>query len=271
MASSRDQRVQRVASDVGRLRDHTNFGRWHSRLRRTLRALDDRYWPTLTGENRPSIEYEIQIPTNDSIRTTIATHNQIDAVSITPEQINAFLNESILQPNEALRTWRAINKELLPLLHATLGKEVQLQVHIDLAESATQAFEAIEIMFSTRAKQHVWSHWLSCTYTPRILAPDFIRRWHQALDELIYLLGNDAPSVKCQFCQFMAAVGEHPDMKAWVRESRLDIDDPQAMNKLVGEFRDYVMHRFPRGIPQDMNQKMRRMSQLPPGRSPGLL
>ncbi|KAJ5390854.1 uncharacterized protein N7496_001922 [Penicillium cataractarum] len=238
MASEMELMMQSLPEDVGKLKDHTNYTRWHSRLRRALKQRDNRFWPTLTGANKPPVLHKLSVPDDNVVRETLADKYIVSLESISTNQIADHINKTVHQPNASLFAWKAIDQKLLPLFLVTLGSH--LQFHVRLAKTGSEAYRIIEGMFNGLAKQHVWANWINCTFIAHKTAPDFIYRWRRALDEVIYLFEDDAPSLKCQFCQFMAAIDGHPNTKFWARKASFDMSDASVMERVFQSFLSHL-------------------------------
>lgn len=234
MPSKRDALMQSLANDVGNLKDHTNYTRWHSRLRRALKQQDPRYWPTLTGANKPSTIHQLSVPDVNVVREALVDKHDVSLKSITAGQIAEYINSTVHQPNDFLATWQAMDQKLLPLLLVTLGSH--LHFHVRLAKTGSEAYRIIEGMFDGLAKQHVWANWINCTFSAYKTASDFVDRWRRSLAEVVYLFEDDAPSVRCQFCQFVVAVNGHSSAKSWARDAFFDMKDPPAMSIVYQSF-----------------------------------
>jgi hypothetical protein len=234
MASEMEIMMQDLAKDVGKLKDHTNYTRWHSRLRRALKQRDNRFWPTLTGTNKPPFLHKLYIPYDNVVRESLADQYIIPLESISADQIADRINKTVHEPNDSLSAWQSIDKKLLSFFLVTLGSHLQFAVR--LAKTGSEAYRIIEGMFNGLAKHHVWANWINCTFSAQKKAPEFVHRWRQALDEVAYLFGNDAPSLTCQLCQFMAAIDGHPSTKSWSREASFDMSDASLMEKVFQSF-----------------------------------
>lgn len=234
MASEMRAIMQSLDAEVGKLKDHTNYTRWHSRLRRALKRQDHRFWPTLMGTNQPPVLHKLTVPDDNVVREILADEYGIPLESISANHIADHINKTVHQPNASLNAWQALDQKLLPLFSVTIGSH--LQFHVRLARTGSQAYRIIEGMFSGLAKQHVWANWINCTFSAYKTAPDFVNRWRRALDEVLYLFENDAPTVACQFCQFMTAIDGHPGTKSWAQQASFDMSHSSLMDKVYHSF-----------------------------------
>ncbi|CEJ56644.1 hypothetical protein PMG11_02845 [Penicillium brasilianum] len=234
MASEMEIMMQDLAKDVGKLKDHTNYTRWHSRLRRALKQRDSRFWPTLTGANKPPVLHKLYLPDDNVVREGLAEQHIVPLESISADQIVDHINKTVHEPNASLSAWQAIDQKLLPLFLVTLGSH--LQFHVRLAKTGSDAYHIIEGMFHGPAKHYVWANWINCTFSTQKTATEFVHRWRRALDEVLYLFENDAPSLTCQLSQFMAAIDGHPGTMSWAREASFDMSDASLMEKVFRSF-----------------------------------
>lgn len=82
-----------------------NFHRWHFSLEVALGARDLAAWAISTGKSQPPIETALPVPSETAIREQLADSLNADSGTITPAQINEYINTHVNEPNKALRIW----------------------------------------------------------------------------------------------------------------------------------------------------------------------
>lgn len=222
---------------VPRLNGAADFALWQYRLKLGLDTLDATYWNVLLANSVPHDGILEPIPPRAEVIQYMSEVTGITPETVPREEVDRYIDKHFLKPNAEVKVWLAKDNKVRSLLMHTLEDHVK-----DRVAHTTHAFEAYNILknlYRAIAPNIIskWTTWLNCIFDEDAHPESFIHGWDAALKDLLDTFGQDAVSVRVQVCQFISAVTrQRDDMHAWVRHLRVDLDAPDALDRVRHDF-----------------------------------
>lgn len=223
--------------EVPRLEGAANFALWQSCLKSALDNKDETLWSILQGTGKPLDLSVKSVPKRTEILQILEKNRGKNLGPPTDEEVISYIEVNYLKPNAEVKVWLAQDKKVHELLNNTLEGRVK-----DRVANTKHAFEAYNILknlYRAIAPNILgkWTNWTNDVFEEGLTAEGFVTGWNKSLKELLDTCGQDAVSPRAQICQFIIAVTFVQErMRAWVRHLRVDLDTPDALDRVQADF-----------------------------------
>lgn len=222
---------------VPRLEGAANFALWQSCLKSALDNQDETLWAILQGTSKPSDLSVKSVPKRAEILQSLEKNRAKHLGPPTDEEVKLYIDENYVKPNGEVKNWLAKDKKVHEFLMSTLEGHVK-----DRVANTKHAFEAYNILknlYRSIAPNIVgkWTNWINDTFDEGLTAEGFVTGWNKSLKEVLDTCGQDAVSPRAQICQFIvAATFEQERVRAWARHLRVDLNAPDALDRVQADF-----------------------------------